>query len=176
MTHHATISDHVAYRPGDGAPLVLPLGPVEVDLTADTATRSWTADNGAPGLTAIPLTQYNDYVRQKSPQADQCGTGVSTNSASPAVALCHRSSPRTWVMPIPCIQDFRPSGTMKSGEPPACCDSAKTELRSRWSQWLWEITATSMRGSSASDRPGGCTRLARQSKLKAKNLKPCNPL
>ena len=30
-------------------------------------------------------------------------------------------------------QAFRPSGTMNSGEPPLCCDSAKTELRSRWS-------------------------------------------
>ena len=65
MTQHATITDHVTYRPGDGAPLVIPLGPVEVDLTADTATLSWTADNGAAGLTAIPLTQYNEYVRQK---------------------------------------------------------------------------------------------------------------
>ena len=65
MTQHATITDHVTYRPGDGAPLVIPLGPVEVDLTADSATLSWTADNGAAGLTAIPLTQFNEYVRQK---------------------------------------------------------------------------------------------------------------
>ena len=65
MTQHATIADHVTYRPGDGAPLVIPLGSVEVDLTADTATLSWTADNGASGLTAIPLTQFNEYVRQK---------------------------------------------------------------------------------------------------------------
>ena len=65
MTQHATITDHVTYRPGDGAPLVIPKGPVEVDLTADSATLSWTADNGAAGLTAIPLTQFNEYVRQK---------------------------------------------------------------------------------------------------------------
>jgi hypothetical protein len=65
MTQHATITDHVTYRPGDGAPLVIPLGPVEVDLTADSATLSWTAENGAAGLTAIPLTQFNEYVRQK---------------------------------------------------------------------------------------------------------------
>ena len=49
----------------DSAPLVIPLGPVEVDLTADSATLSWTAENGAAGLTAIPLTQFNDYVKQK---------------------------------------------------------------------------------------------------------------
>ena len=65
MTQHATITDHVTYRPGDGAPLVIPLGPVEVDLTADSATLSWIDENGAAGLTAIPLTQFNEYVKQK---------------------------------------------------------------------------------------------------------------
>jgi len=65
MTQHATINDHVTYRPGDGAPIEIPLGPVEVDLSADSATLSWTTDNGAAGLTAIPLTQYDEYVRQK---------------------------------------------------------------------------------------------------------------
>ena len=66
MTQRATINDHVTYPPGDGVPQVIPPGPVEVDLSAATsATLSWTADNGAAGLTAIPLTQFNDYVRQK---------------------------------------------------------------------------------------------------------------
>ena len=65
MTQNATIADHVTYRPGDGAPLVIPLGPVEVDLTADSATLSWIDENGAAGLTAIPLTQFNEYVSQK---------------------------------------------------------------------------------------------------------------
>lgn len=70
MTQHATITDHVTYRPGDGAPLVIPLGPVEVDLTADSATLSWIEENGAAGLTAIPLTQFNEYVRQKRIRLD----------------------------------------------------------------------------------------------------------
>ncbi len=65
MTQHATITDHVTYRPGEGAPIVIPQGPVEVDLTTDSATLSWTEENGAHGLTAIPLTQYKEYVRQK---------------------------------------------------------------------------------------------------------------
>ena len=65
MTQQATIADHVTYRPGDGAPLVIPLGPVEVDLAADSATLSWIEENGTAGLTAIPLTQYQEYVRQK---------------------------------------------------------------------------------------------------------------
>lgn len=66
MTQHATINDHVTFRPGDGAPMEIPIGPVEVDLSAaNSATLSWVADNGAAGLTAIPLTQFNEYVRQK---------------------------------------------------------------------------------------------------------------
>ena len=48
MTPHATITEHVTYRPGDGAPLVILKGPVEVDLTADSATLSWTADKAQP--------------------------------------------------------------------------------------------------------------------------------
>jgi hypothetical protein len=66
MSQHATITDTVTYRPGDGAPLEIPKGPVEVDLAPDSATLSWTEDNGAHGLTAIPITQYKEYVREKS--------------------------------------------------------------------------------------------------------------
>lgn len=65
MPQQATVADHVTYRPGDGAPLLIPLGPVEIDLTADSATLSWTEENGAAGLTAMPLTQFNEYVLQK---------------------------------------------------------------------------------------------------------------
>jgi hypothetical protein len=65
MTLQATIKDHVTYTPGDGAPIEIPPGPVEVDLSADSATLSWTEENGTPGLAAIPLTQYNDYVLHK---------------------------------------------------------------------------------------------------------------
>jgi hypothetical protein len=65
MTQQATVIDYVTYRPGDGAPLVIPKGPIEIDLTADSATLSWTADNGAAGLAAIPLTQYQEYVAHK---------------------------------------------------------------------------------------------------------------
>ena len=65
MPQHATINDHVTYRPGDGPLVVIPTGPVEVELTADTATLSWIEENGAAGLTAIPLTQFNEYVFQK---------------------------------------------------------------------------------------------------------------
>ena len=65
MPLQATITGLVTYTPGDGAPIVIPKGPVEIELAADSATLSWTADNGAAGLTAIPLTQYKEYVRDK---------------------------------------------------------------------------------------------------------------
>ncbi len=64
-TQHATINDHVTYRPGDGALIEIPQGPVEIDLAPDSATLSWTEENGAAGVTAIPLTQYKEYVDQK---------------------------------------------------------------------------------------------------------------
>ncbi|APW43605.1 hypothetical protein [Rhodoferax saidenbachensis] len=70
MTQHATVTARVTYRPGDGAPLVIPKGPVEVDLAPDSATLSWTADNGAAGLTAIPLTQFKKYVQDKKIRLD----------------------------------------------------------------------------------------------------------
>ena len=36
---------------------------VEVDLAPDSATLSWEAADGVVGLTAIPRTQFDDYVR-----------------------------------------------------------------------------------------------------------------
>ncbi len=64
-TLHATIDDHVTYRPGDGAPIVIPQGPVEIELSAESATLSWREENDTAGLAAIPLTQYNEYLEQK---------------------------------------------------------------------------------------------------------------
>jgi len=65
MSNHATVNDHITYRPGEGVPIVIPQGPVQVNLSPDSATLSWTEDNGAAGLAAIPLTQFNEYVQQK---------------------------------------------------------------------------------------------------------------
>lgn len=64
MTHHATIQGHVTYTPGDGVPLTIPEGLVEVDLAADSATLSWDAGDNTAGLTAIPRDEYDRYVRE----------------------------------------------------------------------------------------------------------------
>lgn len=62
MTQFATITGHVTYTPGDGAPILIPRGRVEVDLNPDSATLRWQAAEDVAGLTAIPRTQYDKYV------------------------------------------------------------------------------------------------------------------
>ena len=63
MPQFANITGLVTYTPGDGAPIEIPIGRVEVDLAPDSATLSWEAADGVAGLTAIPRTQFDDYVR-----------------------------------------------------------------------------------------------------------------
>jgi hypothetical protein len=64
MFQHASITGCVTYRPGEGAPIEIPRGPVEVEMSADSATLSWHAGDGVAGLTAMPLIQFNDYVHK----------------------------------------------------------------------------------------------------------------
>ena len=63
MTQFATITGHVTYTPGDGAPISTPRGRVEVDLNADSATLSWQAAPDVVGLAAIPRVQFDRYVK-----------------------------------------------------------------------------------------------------------------
>lgn len=56
------IAGCVTYRPGDGAPIEIPMGLVEVTLAPDSATLSWDAGDGVAGLTAIPKIQFDDYL------------------------------------------------------------------------------------------------------------------
>ena len=63
MPQFAQITGLVTYTPGDGAPIEIPKGRVEVELAPDSATLSWEAAEGVVGLTAIPRTQFDDYVR-----------------------------------------------------------------------------------------------------------------
>ena len=56
------IAGCVTFRPGDGAPIEIPRGPVEITLAPDSATLSWDAGDGVAGLTAIPKIQFDDYV------------------------------------------------------------------------------------------------------------------
>jgi hypothetical protein len=63
MPQFAMIADEVTYTPGDGAPIEIPRGRVEVELAPDSATLSWESEDGVASVTAIPLVQFNDYVR-----------------------------------------------------------------------------------------------------------------
>lgn len=64
MPQSAMISGDVTFTPGDGAPICIPRGPVEIDLAPDSATLSWDAGDGVAGLTAIPRIQFDDYVKK----------------------------------------------------------------------------------------------------------------
>ena len=59
----ATIHGRVTYTPGEGVPIVIPEGPIEVIVSADSSTLSWTRDNDVVGSAAIPKDQYQQYVK-----------------------------------------------------------------------------------------------------------------
>lgn len=62
MPQFAMITGDVTYTPGDGAPIQIPRVRVEVALEPDSATLSWDAGDGVAAVTAIPRTQFDDYV------------------------------------------------------------------------------------------------------------------
>lgn len=64
MTQFATVTGTVTFTPGDGVPIEIPEGRVEVELSDDSATLTWEAAPGIPGLTAIPRIQFDDYVNE----------------------------------------------------------------------------------------------------------------
>lgn len=66
MSQFATVIGHVTYMPGDGTPLEIPKGRIEVELAPDSATVSWEQADGVVGLTAMPRQQFDDYVAEGS--------------------------------------------------------------------------------------------------------------
>ena len=63
MPQFANITGLVTYTPGDGAPIEIPKVRIEVVLAPDSATLSWEQETGVTGVTAMPRTQFDDYVR-----------------------------------------------------------------------------------------------------------------
>lgn len=63
MPQFAMITGDVTYTPGDGAPIEIPRVRIEVALAPDSATLSWEDAPGIAAVTAIPRTQFDDYVR-----------------------------------------------------------------------------------------------------------------
>lgn len=57
----AQIVGEVVSRQGDGANLVIPKGPVQIQLTAADATLSW-VDGDTHGLAAMPRSDFNRHL------------------------------------------------------------------------------------------------------------------
>ncbi len=53
----------VEFRPGDGALMHIPKGPVEIETTKLEATLSW-VDGETHGAAAMPLADFKRYVTQ----------------------------------------------------------------------------------------------------------------
>ena len=51
----------VEFRPGDGALMRIPKGPVEIETTRLEATLSW-VEGETHGAAAMPLTDFKRYV------------------------------------------------------------------------------------------------------------------
>lgn len=62
MTHQTgMIVGKVEFRPGDGALMPIPHGPVEIETSRLEATLSW-EDGETRGAAAMPLTDFKRYV------------------------------------------------------------------------------------------------------------------
>lgn len=64
MSQHAMIRGEVCFRAGDGMPVPVPDGDVEIDLADDSATLHWRDDEGNAGSAAITRDEYERYVRE----------------------------------------------------------------------------------------------------------------
>ncbi|MDM0107038.1 hypothetical protein QTH97_18980 [Variovorax sp. J22R24] len=63
MPANAQVVGKVEYRAGDGPSIVIPPGPIEVQLSFDSAVLSW-GDEGAVQTTALPIAEYQRYVAE----------------------------------------------------------------------------------------------------------------
>ena len=64
MSTSAIIHGLDTYREGEGVPMTIPEGPVDLDYAPDSVTISWMDDSRTAGLTAIPRDEYERYVRE----------------------------------------------------------------------------------------------------------------
>ncbi|MDM0008113.1 hypothetical protein QTI51_23485 [Variovorax sp. J22G73] len=61
MPANANVTGDVEYRAGDGPLILIPQGPIEVELAPDSAVLSW-GDAGNIQTAAIPLAEYQRYL------------------------------------------------------------------------------------------------------------------
>lgn len=67
MVKSAHIKGEVSYREGDGPHITIPLGPCEIEETAQDVTISW-VDGETHGAAAIPITDFKRYVASRAIQ------------------------------------------------------------------------------------------------------------
>ena len=63
MPANAKVTGDVEYRAGDGPLILIPPGPIEVQLAPDSAVLSW-GDDGNMQTAAIPLSEYQRYLSE----------------------------------------------------------------------------------------------------------------
>lgn len=61
MTQTARITSAIEYREGDGTPMEIPEGPVELEVTDLDVTLSW-VEGDFHGSTAIPVGDFQRYL------------------------------------------------------------------------------------------------------------------
>lgn len=61
---YATVHGEVTYREGEGVPMPIQQGPVELDFAPDSVTLSWMDDANTAGLAAIPRDEFDRYVKE----------------------------------------------------------------------------------------------------------------
>lgn len=64
MPSFAQVTGPVTFTPGDGVPIPIPPVRVQVQLSEDSATLSWEAKPGVAAVTAIPRTQFDEYLHE----------------------------------------------------------------------------------------------------------------
>jgi hypothetical protein len=69
MSQHARITGKVEFREGDGASMLIPLGPCEIEETPLDVTISWT-DGETHGSAAIPVSDFKRYVASRAIELD----------------------------------------------------------------------------------------------------------
>lgn len=63
MSQQAIIRGEVSFRAGDGMPLPIPDGPVDIDIADDSVTIGW-MEGADPGSAAITRDEFDRYVRE----------------------------------------------------------------------------------------------------------------
>ena len=64
MTQHAIIRGEVCFRPGDGMPIEIPDGPVDIEIAEDSVTLSWHDGERNASSAAITRDEYARYLKE----------------------------------------------------------------------------------------------------------------